>query len=83
MIPAEKRIIGSRLSDIYYGGSTEEGDDILGDFADEVLGTVPVHWLTEPGKEELQVNFLAVSTLFCVRALSPICACSSESLTLP
>lgn len=75
MVPAEKRIIGSSLSDIYYGGSTEWDDDILGGFADEVLGAAPVHWLTDPGKEELQVNYIAVSTFPYVRALSPICTC--------
>lgn len=81
VVPAEKRIIGSALSDIYYGGSTEWDDDILEGFADEVLGNVPVHWLTDPGNEQLQVNFLAVSTLPYVRALSLICICS-ECLTL-
>lgn len=81
-VPAEKRIIGSELSDIYYGGSTEWDDDVLEGFADEVLGTEPVHWLTEPGNQQLQVNFIAVSTVPYVRALSPICTCCSESLTL-
>ncbi|KAG6354511.1 hypothetical protein INS49_004528 [Diaporthe citri] len=60
LVPAEKRIIGSALSDMYYGGSTEWDDDVLEGFADEVLGNVPVHWLTDPGNEELQVNFIAV-----------------------
>ncbi|KAL2273528.1 hypothetical protein FJTKL_04434 [Diaporthe vaccinii] len=59
IVPAEKRIIGSALSDIYYGGSTEWDGDILEGFADEVLGTAPVHWLSDPGKEQLQVDFIA------------------------
>lgn len=82
IVPAEKRIIGSALSDMYYGGEIESDDDVLEGFADEVLGSAPVHWLTDPGNEELQVNFIAVSTFPYVRALSPICTCCSESLTL-
>lgn len=82
LVPAEQRIIGFALSDIYYGGSTEHDDDVLEGFADEVMGTKAVQWLTDPGNEELQVNFLAVSTFPYVRDLSPICSCCSGSLRL-
>lgn len=80
LVPAEQRIIGSELSDVYYGGSTEADDDVLEGFADEVMGAKAVQWLTDPGNEELQVNFIAVSIFPFVRDLSPNCSCCSGGL---
>lgn len=59
--PVKRRLIGSQILKPYYGGSEEFDVDPLEKFRDEAFKKTYVHWLTEPGNQEEQVTYMAVS----------------------